>query len=50
MSNLKSENIVAMYESAIGERYSYIVMELCDSDLREKLTSGNGKLPEKEAE
>ena len=34
MNNLKSENIVTMYESAIGQKYSYIVMELCSSDLR----------------
>jgi serine/threonine protein kinase len=38
-----------MYESSLGEKYSYIVMELCDSDLRQKLTSNQAKLPENEA-
>lgn len=49
MGNLKHPNIVAMYDSCIGQRHSYMVLELCDSDLRAKLNANSGKLSESEA-
>lgn len=49
MKNLKSDNIVGMYNSYMDDHSTYLVMELCESDLRKKMNSSSGKLKEPEA-
>lgn len=39
MRDLKSENTVEMIDAHIGPVYTYIILELCDTDLRKKMVS-----------
>lgn len=49
MRNLKDEHIVRLEDSLIGPKVTYIILELCDGDLRKKMEKSGGKLPEEEA-
>lgn len=49
MKNLNDEHLLKMYESQHGTKYTYLVLELCDGDLRAKMNKQGGKIPETEA-
>lgn len=44
MKKLKCEDVVEYIESCIGSNYSYIVMELCQYDLRKEIKQGKANL------
>lgn len=49
MKNLKDEHLLKMQDAEIGKKYTYIVLELCDGDLRKKMNQGGGRIKEDEA-
>ena len=44
--DVNSEHTVKMVEARIGSRYTYIILELCDTDLRKELASRKFAEPE----
>lgn len=44
--DVNSEHTVRMIEAKIGTRYTYIILELCDTDLRKELASRKFSEPE----
>lgn len=49
MKNLQDEHLLRLYDSNYGGKYTYLVLELCDSDLRAKMNKQGGKLSEADA-
>jgi calcium-dependent protein kinase len=49
MKSLKDEHVVRLEDSQIGKKNTYIILELCDSDLRKKMEKNGGNVPEEEA-
>lgn len=40
---MKSESVVELIDSHVGKNYSYMIMELCDTDLRKLMKKGKLK-------
>ena len=47
MGEFKGESyVIQLHEASFGKKYTYLVMDLCDSDLRKKMDKNGGKLSE----
>ena len=45
MKNLQDEHLLRLYDSCYGVKYTYLILDLCDGDLRAKMNKQGGKLP-----
>lgn len=46
MKNLQDEHLLRLHDSHYGGKFTYLVLELCDGDLRAKMNKQGGKLSE----
>lgn len=49
MKELNDDHLLRLHDSHFGQKYTYLVLELCDGDLRKKMNATGGKLTEKDA-
>ena len=50
MKEMKGEHfVIQLHDAHFGKKYAYLIMDLCDSDLRKKMDKGGGKMVEVEA-